>query len=282
MKGHRKLVDVSNRTRRPVNYCLTGHYHTTVKTPFGFANGSVAGYNEYARDLRADPEVAQQNMITVHAAKGVIRFDQIYLGAPDEGSMYAGPVRHRTAARGPAGGLSMIIIGLCGLAGAGKSTAARHLVERHGFVRRPFAALLKGMLRYLLHAQGVPAGDVERMVDGDLKEVLSPHFGGRTPRLAMQTLGTEWGRALSPDLWVNAWARSIDGLERVVADDVRFENEASTVRRMGGSVVKVIRPGVTALAGDHASEAGVIADVNMINIGTPAEMARDFDIWLDL
>ncbi len=91
VKGHRKLVDVSNRTRRPVNYCLTGHYHTTVKTPFGFANGSVAGYNEYARDLRADPEVAQQNMITVHAAKGVIRFDQIYLGAPDEGSMYEGP-----------------------------------------------------------------------------------------------------------------------------------------------------------------------------------------------
>ena len=55
MKGHRKLVDVSHRTRRPVHYCLTGHYHTTVKTPFGFANGSVAGYNEYARDLRADP-----------------------------------------------------------------------------------------------------------------------------------------------------------------------------------------------------------------------------------
>ena len=69
VKGHRKLVDVSHRTRRPVHYCLTGHYHTTVKTPFGFANGSVAGYNEYARDLRADPEVAQQNMVTVHAGK---------------------------------------------------------------------------------------------------------------------------------------------------------------------------------------------------------------------
>ena len=90
VKGHRKLVDVSHRTRRPVHYCLTGHYHTTVKTPFGFANGSVAGYNEYARDLRADPEVAQQNMITVHRRKGVIRLEQIYLGAPDEGSMYAG------------------------------------------------------------------------------------------------------------------------------------------------------------------------------------------------
>jgi hypothetical protein len=42
------------------------------------------------RDLRADPEAAQQNMITVHRAKGVIRLEQIYLGAPDEGFMYAG------------------------------------------------------------------------------------------------------------------------------------------------------------------------------------------------
>jgi hypothetical protein len=51
-----------------------------------------------------------------------------------------------------------------------------------------------------LHAQGVPSDTIERMVDGDLKEVATPHLGGATPRRAMQTLGRGWGRALSPNL----------------------------------------------------------------------------------
>ena len=66
--------------------------------------------------------------------------------------------------------------------------------------------------------------------------------------------GAEWGRVLAPDLWTNAWCRSLRGLDRVVADDVRFGNEAATVRRMGGSVVKVIRPGLASLADGHAPE----------------------------
>ena len=154
-----------------------------------------------------------------------------------------------------------VILGLTGLAGAGKSTAAAHLVAHHGFVRRPFAALLKGMLRSLLSAQGVPAAEVERMIDGDAKEVPTRYLGGATPRRAMQTLGTEWGRALALDLWVEMWAASIVGLDRVVADDVRFENEAAAIRALGGSVVLICRPGLVRLAGGHVSEAGVEADV---------------------
>ena len=170
-----------------------------------------------------------------------------------------------------------VIVGLSGLAGAGKSTAARHLVERHGFVRRPFAALLKGMLRYLLHAQGVPAGEVDRMVDGDLKEVPTRHLGGQTPRRAMQTLGTEWGRALAPDLWVEMWAASIVGLERVVADDVRFENEVAAVRALGGIVVEVRRPGIVSLGDAHASEVGVTADAVLCNDRDPLALAVRLD-----
>ena len=161
------------------------------------------------------------------------------------------------------------VIGLCGLAGAGKSTAARHLVEHHGFVRRPFAGLLKGMLRQLLAAQGVPADMVEQMVEGDLKEVPTSYLGGRTPRFAMQTLGTEWGRALAPSLWIEAWTASLAGLERVVADDVRFDNEAAAVRALGGTIVEVRRPGLARLPGAHASEAGVAADVVIENGGAP-------------
>ena len=115
-------------------------------------------------------------MITVHRRKGVIR-PRADLSRRARRGLDVRRGRRRGAADGRAVTVP-IIVGLSGLAGAGKSTAARHLVERHGFVRRPFAALLKGMLRYLLHAQGVPAGDVERMVDGDLKEVPTRHLGG--------------------------------------------------------------------------------------------------------
>lgn len=90
-KGHRKLVDTSWRSGRPVHFVLTAHFHTTVKTAFGWGNGSVVGYGEYARDLRADPETARQNMLIVHPRHGVIADQPLYLGHPQEGSLYAGP-----------------------------------------------------------------------------------------------------------------------------------------------------------------------------------------------
>jgi hypothetical protein len=91
IKGHRKLVDTSGRTGRGIHYVLTGHYHTTLRTTFGWANGSVIGYNEYARDLRCDPESAKQNLLVVHPRHGVIRHEELYLGTPEQGSMYGGP-----------------------------------------------------------------------------------------------------------------------------------------------------------------------------------------------
>lgn len=91
IKGHRKLVDTSWRSGRPVHYVLTGHFHVTCKTTFGWGNGSVCGYGQFARDLRADPEVSRQNFLVVHPEHGVINDQPIYLGSPDEGSLYMGP-----------------------------------------------------------------------------------------------------------------------------------------------------------------------------------------------
>jgi hypothetical protein len=90
-KGHRLLVDSALKSGRLVHYVLTAHYHTTARTPFGWANGSAIGWNEYARDLRADPEPAKQNMLVVHERVGVIGWSELYLGAPEEGRLYAGP-----------------------------------------------------------------------------------------------------------------------------------------------------------------------------------------------
>jgi hypothetical protein len=90
-KGHRLLFDTAQKTGRRIHYVLTAHYHTTARTPFGWGNGSVISWNEYARDLRADPEPAKQNMLIVHERRGVIGHMELYLGAPEEGLLHRGP-----------------------------------------------------------------------------------------------------------------------------------------------------------------------------------------------
>jgi hypothetical protein len=91
IKGHRKLVDTSWRSGRPVHFVLTAHYHTSCETPFGWGNGSVIGYSEFPRDNRMDPEGSRQNMLVVHPRHGVIARHPLYLGVESEGSHYAGP-----------------------------------------------------------------------------------------------------------------------------------------------------------------------------------------------
>jgi hypothetical protein len=59
-------------------------------------------------------------------------------------------------------------------------------------------------------------------------------------------LGTEWGRDLiHPDIWVIAARAQIEryGDADIVFDDVRFENEASMIRELGGLIIHVDRLG---------------------------------------
>jgi len=89
------------------------------------------------------------------------------------------------------------LIAFIGLSGCGKTTAARYFND-HGFTRLRFAEPLKRMLRAI--------GLTDAQLDGDLKEQETNLLCDRTPRHAMQTLGTEWGRnQIDQDFWVNIW-----------------------------------------------------------------------------
>lgn len=149
-------------------------------------------------------------------------------------------------------------IGFCGPAGAGKSTAAERLMLRWQFQRVRFAGPLKAMMLAL--------GLDPAQVDGDRKEEPSALLCGRTPRQAMQWLGTEWGRNLIGEgFWIAAWQAATQAghlqhpreglLPLIVADDVRFANEAKAIRDRGGLVVRIERPGAGSASGaGHASE----------------------------
>jgi hypothetical protein len=81
-----------SRRGRGFHWVLQGHDHTHSAIPFGFANGSVVGYNAYAmRKLLADPSPAVQNLLIVEERLGVIAPLPLYLGDPSEGSLYEPP-----------------------------------------------------------------------------------------------------------------------------------------------------------------------------------------------
>ena len=154
------------------------------------------------------------------------------------------------------------IIGLCGYAGSGKTEVAKILHLVAGYTRIRFAKPLKDMLRTL--------GLSEDEIEGHLKEVPCDFLGGKTPRWAMQSLGTEWGRdMIHEDLWVNAWAKAAMRVPKVVCEDVRFENEEKAIRDLGGQIWRIKRGAIVPL--NHPSEAyvGLIkADAEILNDGS--------------
>lgn len=150
-----------------------------------------------------------------------------------------------------------MIIGVTGPAGSGKSTLAAWLAGARGFTRLSFADPLKDMLRAL--------GLSEREIDGDLRETPCHRLCGATPRRALQTLATEWGRDLiAPGLWVEAWRLRALRCEHAVADDLHFACEAETVRRIGGVVWRVNRLGAT--AGGSVFETRTVSETQMASI----------------
>lgn len=88
-KGHRKIVETYLQAGKPVDYVLTGHFHVAVETEYGFGNGCLPGFSEYARlRLRARPSPPVQWFLHVHPERGVTTRRQIMVAAPDEGDLY--------------------------------------------------------------------------------------------------------------------------------------------------------------------------------------------------
>lgn len=131
-------------------------------------------------------------------------------------------------------------IGLSGFASSGKTTVARHIEQRWGLTRLHIADPLRDMLAPLYAVFGV--ADPEEYLTGARKEQPVPGIGV-TSRQMQISLGTEWGRhQVRDDLWVRAWqerAAAIGG--GVMNDSVRFPNEETAIREMGGFTILICR-----------------------------------------
>lgn len=150
-----------------------------------------------------------------------------------------------------------LIIGLNGKAGAGKDTAANHLVSQYGFVKIGFADPLRQVCKTVFGLT-----DAE-MSDRALKETILDRYPRLTPRKIMQVVGTEAFRNNFDGVWIEAFLQQARKHQRVVASDCRFPDEGAAVQALGGKLVRVVAidsPFETPDSG-HASEA-VVNTVN--------------------
>lgn len=173
-----------------------------------------------------------------------------------------------------------MLIGLTGYAGSGKDTVASFLIDMWGFERRAFADKLKELA--LEHNPEIVTHSV---LGGraQLKVRLSVLVGDLgwecakreipAVREYLQGLGID-KREIDEDYWVDRvlprpehlikvlyhhpdtwrqWPVSRTVYDKLCITDVRFPNEIERIKSLGGTIVRVDRPGVGPV-NDHISE----------------------------
>jgi hypothetical protein len=161
------------------------------------------------------------------------------------------------------------IIGITGPARSGKDTVADELLRcGAGLYRYAFADPIRAMLK-----AGLGIDMADPWWQGHKEDMIDRY--GCSARRLMQTLGTEWGRNLiCSDIWLGvAEEQFAERGPGMVISDVRFDNEAAWVRKLGGLVLHVRRPGATAVEA-HASEAGVEFDARDHAISNDGTLER--------
>lgn len=141
-----------------------------------------------------------------------------------------------------------MILGIVGLIGSGKDTAADYFCNFHEFRRASFAGALKdavsavfGWNRELLEGRTKESREWREQVD--------PWWAARldmpelTPRWVLQHWGTEVCRKnFHDDIWIAGLENRLRTTsDSVVISDCRFPNEIQAIRNQGGRIVQVQR-----------------------------------------
>jgi radical S-adenosyl methionine domain-containing protein 2 len=142
------------------------------------------------------------------------------------------------------------LVAFVGPSGSGKDAAAEHLGGA-GFLRVAIADPLKRAMKVLFDLDDEQLwGSRRNRVDGRL---------GATPRELYQRFG-DMCRSIDRDVWLRPWrheiAQHISAGKSVVCSDVRTAEELAAIREMGGTIIRLRRPGAGApgVAGQHATE----------------------------
>jgi hypothetical protein len=169
-----------------------------------------------------------------------------------------------------------MLVGIIGHSGSGKDTVADYLVSKYKFVKISLADPLKRICKEVFDFS-----DTQLWGPSQERNKPDSRYKGLTPRKALQLLGTEWGRSVYEDVWIDYSLRITsrilvdhdlydpkvgpivrwweDGntaptLRGITIPDVRFQNEVDKLKNAGGKLLKITRP---SFDGSHAMLAGV-------------------------
>jgi energy-coupling factor transporter ATP-binding protein EcfA2 len=164
----------------------------------------------------------------------------------------------------------MHLLGFNGKMGVGKSTAIECLKD-----------LLPANSPVKLVKFAQPLYDMQEFIYRRISSVHERDASFTKDRKLLQWLGTEWGRGtVNENIWVDIWQKEVESASAksiVVCDDVRFDNEAETMARLGGTIVQITsndsQNRIDTKAGivQHSSEAGIdsrFIDFTVENNGT--------------
>lgn len=172
------------------------------------------------------------------------------------------------------------LIALCGFARSGKDSFADSLVDGFGYKRVGFADPMYQMSMVL-----DPILFVCFVIPVRLSWLVRA-FGWTNAkwfssvRRYLQTLGTECCRdILGEDVWVNharpRIAKHLARGENVIVTNVRFPNELGMIEDLGGTLVRIDRPGFKPI-NNHKSDAGLAfghAKITVENRGSKDDLA---------
>lgn len=171
----------------------------------------------------------------------------------------------------------MRILGISGAKGSGKSTAASMAA---GIVHNSEIASLADPMKKICE-------DVFQFSQTQLhgssrhRDKIDPEWGF-SPRIALQKLGTEWGRKLHEDTWIRYLCRDIHSRSGLlIIPDIRYDNEARFIRQHRGEIIQLRRnerPWWRPSLSYHTSERGispVLVDRVIDNRGTSLAELRN-------
>jgi hypothetical protein len=140
------------------------------------------------------------------------------------------------------------VVGIIGSIGSGKDTAADYLVKNYSYKRDSFAAPLKdavsnifGWNRALLEGTTAESRAWRDKVDPWWSKRLN--MPTLTPRFVLQYWGTEVCRVgFHDDIWIASLEhRLLNDVNNTVISDVRFPNEITAIKNVGGILIRARR-----------------------------------------
>lgn len=193
-----------------------------------------------------------------------------------------------------------MLIAFAGLKGSGKDTAAQVLIDEFDFTRIAFAdgvrkaALVIDPIIPIISTYGqLDESFNARMLSERLSHLVTTFGWDQIKRdipevrRLLQVIGTEFGRSIDPDIWIQALYNRFPDIgnpeTNYVITDCRFENEVKFVHLKGGDVCWIERPGL--VSDGHESEDPTLKDkVDYIahNDDTLAEFQEDIRFMMVL